>query len=104
MNPILHDIPIGDLDNIAKWIELHGGENDDLAIVVQEMQSNNLTWKDIAPYRLVCFTPTAVRECIDYDLEPDNLATRIDGTSLGYMVSNNDITAPEARQMWEDSL
>ena len=104
MNEAILNTPIGDLNHISDWIELWGGENDDLPLVVQEMHSNNLTWKDIEPYRLVCYDVTAIRECIDNGLDADQLATVIDGTSLGYMVSNHDITASEARQLWEDSL
>ena len=104
MHPVLNDIPIGDLDSLSKWIDIHGGDNDDLPAVVQRMKDSDLTWKDIAPYRLVCSCPIAVRECLDNDITPVMLEIPLDGKPLGIMVSANDITAPEARQLWEDSL
>ena len=103
MNNAMLSTPIGDLQCLADWIDAHGGDNDDLPRIVEEMHGHGLSWADIRPYSHVLTDIPAVRECIDCDISPSQLEVEIDGTPLGHMVSDNDITAPEARQMWEDS-
>jgi len=103
MNNAMLSTPIGDLQHLSDWVDAHGGDNDDIPRIVEEMHDNDLTWRQMRPYKNVCFSVTAIRECLDLELPPECLEMSIDGNPLGYMVSNNDITASEARQLWEDS-